>query len=222
MLVTSRSAAEYHAMFDLTAGDVAAGRVLDCCAGASSFAAETGSHVVAVDPAYALGAAELAARVEHGLRDGDRIIEDNTGAFEWDWYGTPARRTLMRRAAGRRFLADLGAGPGRYVAGALPALPFADAAFDLVLCSHLLFTWADRYGAEWHHAALRELVRVARREVRVFPLVVQGSGGPVPFLGDVLEWLRAAGLRPRLRDVPYRFQRGAHQMLSVTTCPMNS
>ncbi|MBO0878007.1 MAG: hypothetical protein J2P19_31920, partial [Pseudonocardia sp.] len=69
MLVTSRSAAEYHAMFDLTPADLAAVSVLDCCAGGSSFAAETagavasgrnGGWVVAVDPAYAAGRRSLA------------------------------------------------------------------------------------------------------------------------------------------------------------------
>jgi hypothetical protein len=54
VLITSRSAAEYRAMFDLTPEDLT-GSVLDCCAGGSSFAAETGGRVVAVDPAYALG-----------------------------------------------------------------------------------------------------------------------------------------------------------------------
>lgn len=82
MLVTSRSAAEYRAMFDLSREDVATGTVLDCCAGGSSFVAETEGRVVAVDPAYSLGARDLAARVDAGLRAGDRIIDDHADSFE--------------------------------------------------------------------------------------------------------------------------------------------
>jgi hypothetical protein len=41
----------------------------------------------------------------------------------------------------------------------------------LSVCSHFLFTYADRLDLEFHHTALRELHRVARREVRVFPLL---------------------------------------------------
>jgi SAM-dependent methyltransferase len=217
VLVTSRSAAEYHAMFDLTSDALAPLRVLDCCAGASSLAAETAAYVVAADPAYGRGRAMVADEAQSGLVAGSDIIEDQADRFEWSWYGVPARRTAMRTAAMRRFVADLAARPSRYVAGALPDLPFADESFDLVLCSHLLFTWADRFDRDWHHAALSELVRVARSEVRIFPLVHQGSGDPVAFLPSLRSELQAAGHRNELRRVPYRFQRGADQMLVVLT-----
>jgi hypothetical protein len=55
-----------------------------------------------------------------------------------------------------------------------PDLPFRDDVFELALCSHLLFTWSDAFDEEWHRQALADLLRVAR-EVRVFPLVVQGT-----------------------------------------------
>ncbi|TWF81922.1 methyltransferase family protein [Pseudonocardia hierapolitana] len=218
MLVTSRSAAEYHAMFDLTPDDLA-GPILDCCAGGASFAAETGGRVVAVDPAYALGPGELAVRVRTGLDEGDRMIERNADRFEWGWYGSPARRAEMRREAAELFLADLEGRPERYVAGALPDLPLASGAVDLVLCSHLLFTWADQLGEDWHRRALAELVRVARREVRIFPVVVQGTGDPVAFLDRLRAELDDVGCRSHLRDVPYRFQRGGDQMLLVECAP---
>lgn len=51
----------------------------------------------------------------------------------------------------------------------------------------------------------------------MFPLVVQGSGDPVPFLDALRAGLHADGLRTHLRPVPYRFQRGAERMLVVDT-----
>jgi hypothetical protein len=204
-------------MFDLTSEDLA-GSVLDCCAGGSSFAAETDARVVAVDPAYALGRRELAARVRTGLDEGDRIIDRNAGRFDWGWYGRPARRAEMRREAAELFLADLNGRPERYVAGALPDLPLSTGAVDLALCSHLLFTWADQLGEGWHRRALAELVRVARREVRIFPVVVQGTGEPVAFLEGLRDELHGLGHRTELRDVPYRFQRGGDRMLRIGAC----
>jgi hypothetical protein len=201
-------------MFDLAPDDLT-GPVLDCCAGGSSFAAETGGPVIALDPAYALGRSELAARVRAALDDGDRIIERNADRFDWGWYGSPARRADMRRAAAGRFLADLEAHPERYVTGSLPHLPLASGTVDLVLCSHLLFTWADRLDEDWHRRALAELARVARREIRIFPVVVQGTGEPVPYLDALRAELHAQGHRSHLREVPYRFQRGGNQMLLV-------
>ncbi|HWC80288.1 MAG TPA: methyltransferase domain-containing protein [Pseudonocardiaceae bacterium] len=213
MLVTSRSAQEYRAMFDLTEAECVGRAVLDCCAGGASFVAECGA--VAVDPAYAEGAVALAEQVRAGLRDGGRMIDDHSESFDWSWYGRPERRAELRTAAALRFLHDLRLRPGRYVAGALPELPFADRSFDLVLCSHLLFSWSNVLDEKWHLAALRELVRVTRGQVRVFPLVVQGTGAAVPFLGTLRAALAADGLRTRLALVPYRFQRGAGEMLVV-------
>ncbi|WP_221937972.1 methyltransferase domain-containing protein [Nocardia otitidiscaviarum] len=214
MLVTSRSAAEYRAMFDLSDADLN-GWVLDCCAGGASFAAETGQRVVAADPVYAVGVDEVEARVSAGLREGDDMIDAHAECFEWGWYGDIESRRSMRHVAGARFLADLRARPGRYVAAALPQLPFATAAFDLVLCSHLLFTWADRLGEDWHRRALHELLRVSRGEVRVYPLVVQATGEPVVFLDRLRAELHSRGHRTELREVTYRFQRGAHHMLRI-------
>jgi SAM-dependent methyltransferase len=215
MLVTSRSAAEYRAMFDLDPEDLVAGSVLDCCAGGSSFAAETDGRIVAIDPAYALGRHDLAVRVRAALHEGDRIIHQHADRFAWGWYGSPGRRAELRSAAAERFLADLQGRPERYVAGALPDLPLPSDSFDLVLCSHLLFTWSDQLDEDWHRRAIAELVRVARREVRIFPVVVQGTGEPVAFLDDLLAELRTTGHHSHLRDVAYRFQRGADQMLLI-------
>lgn len=203
-------------MFDLSAADLAGGVLLDCSAGGSSFAAESGADlVVAVDPAYALDRDELVHLVRSGLREGDAIIAAHADRFDWSWYGTPAHRAQLRFAAAERFADDMRANPGRYVAASLPDLPFAAGSFDMVVCSHLLFTWADHLDVEWHRQALTELVRVSRREVRVFPLVVQGTGEPVPFLEELRADLAAAGHRTHLRRVAYRFQRGADRMLTI-------
>jgi hypothetical protein len=206
VLVTSRSAAEYRAMFDLSP----VGSILDCCAGGSSFAAET-PDVIAVDPAYAMGYAAMSRLVRTGLVDGDRMIETHQDRFEWSWYGSISARASMRMSAAELFLADLRSRPGRYIAAALPDLPFASDSVDVALCSHLLFTWANRFDESWHLQAITELVRVARREVRIFPLVLQATAEPVQFLDHLRSSLPPSELRP----VPYRFQRGAHHMLVI-------
>jgi SAM-dependent methyltransferase len=214
VLVSSRSYAEYRAMFGLAPVELA-GSVLDCGGGGSSFAADTPGRVVALDPAYGLAPGDIAVQVRAALSDGDRIIDAHADRFDWGWYGGPARRAEMRRAAAERFLADLRERPERYVAGALPHLPLASASFDLVLCSHLLFTWSDQLDEDWHRRAIADLVRVARRQVRIFPLVVQGTAEPVAFLDVLRAELHAAGHRCDVRQVPYRFQRGADRMLVI-------
>ncbi len=218
MLVSSRSFDEYVAMFGLDVDDLPAS-VLDCCAGAASFVAELtarGVPAIAIDPAYDLPATALEERVRADLGGCvDMLLHDHKH-FTWSWYGSLERREGLRHAAAARFLADYRDAPaGRYRAASLPHLPFADDEFALAVCSHLLFTWAPELDRAWHRAALLELSRVAT-EVRVFPLVLRATGAPVDFLQPLMEDLRSTGLKTRLADVPYEFQRGAHQMLVVT------
>jgi SAM-dependent methyltransferase len=201
-------------MFDLTE---LPGSVLDCCAGGAGFTAEAaarGADAIAVDPAYELPAAELVDTVRRSLPATAGIIDEHAGSFVWNWYGTPARKDEMRIEAADRFLQDVSIAPERYVPGSLPELPFEDRRFDLVLCSHLLFTWADKYDREWHLAALRELVRVSRSEVRVFPLVQQGAGDPVAYLPELLTEL--TDVTADIRHVPYEFQVNADKMLVLS------
>lgn len=222
MLVSSRSYDEYVAFFDLTDADLAT-TILDCSAGGSAFAAVTnarGGRVTAVDPAYG-DPAGLREGLESGMRDGTLILDAHSDRFVWEWYGTPERRTRLRQESARRFIRDFESHPGTYVAGTLPELPFPSEAFELALCSHLLFTWADTFDEAWHTAALLELLRVAQ-EVRVFPLVLQGDGLPVEFLPRVVRDLRARGFTVEVRRVEYEFQRGANEMLVASRRPTAS
>jgi hypothetical protein len=217
VLVTSRAFAEYEAFFALSSADLS-GRVLDCAAGASGLAAglrARGGRATALDPAYARGTDALLADAHASVTQGAALVAAHADRFVWDWYGTPGRKEAMRRDALAAFTADLRVHPDTYVAGALPDLPFRDDAFGLALCSHLLFTWSDTFGEEWHRRALRGLLRVAR-EVRVFPLVVQSTGEEVPFLPRLLDGLRTDGYGVEVRRVPYEFQRGADRLLALT------
>lgn len=218
MLVTSRSYDEYVAMFGLDSTELDGLRVLDCSAGASSFVAHArrdGCRAVAVDPAYALPRDQLATTAAESNRSGRGIAIDNADRLSWDWYGGQESRDRMRARALGEFVVDYASRHGDYVAAALPHLPFGDAAFDLALCSHLLFTWADQLGRGWHLAALRELARVAC-EVRVFPTLVQGRGEPVPFWDELMSDLQQIGLRADRREVPYEFQVGGNTMLVIS------
>ena len=216
-LVSSRSFAEYRAMFDLSDADLA-GRLLDCPGGGASFTAAVcarGGDATAADPVYATPSGDLVHRLDGELRRGSAWATAHAHRYVWDFYGDPAGHARIREESARLFADDLSCHPDRYVAAALPRLPFPDGSFDLVLSSHLLFTYADRLDADSHLAALRELARVSRGQVRVYPVVDQ-AGQPLPdLLGHLLEQLAADGLAPRLMDVGYRFQRDARTMLQL-------
>ncbi len=92
-------------------------------------------------------------------------------------------------------------------------LPFPDDSFDLVLSSHLLFTYSDRLDRAFHRAALLELARVSRGQVRAFPLVSQIGRPETELVEQVMADLAAADVRASIRAVDYYFEPGAGSML---------
>lgn len=205
-------------MFALATDDLGR-RIVGVGDGPASFnaeAAERGTSVVSCDPLYAFDVASIGRRIDQTF---DTVIEQTrANALEFVWTGITSVEHLatVRREAMTRFLADFpgGAAQGRYVAAALPTLPFADDAFDLAICSHLLFLYSDHLDAEFHVAGAMELCRVAR-EVRIFPLLALG-GRRSPHVGIVTTSLTARGYRIDIDDVDYEFQRGGNQMLRVS------
>jgi SAM-dependent methyltransferase len=210
-----RTHREYCAMFDLD-GLAPTARVLDVGAGPSSFAAErqaAGGQVTACDPLYRESRAQIARRIAEArgpimakvIRDRDRFV--------WRSIASPAELEATRLAAMERFLADYEAGraAGRYRTCALPVLDFADDAFDLALCSHLLFLYDEAFDLDFHLAALEELLRVAA-DVRVFPLLTM-QGRASRLVTPVVETLQQRGHRAAVRRVAYEFQRGGDRML---------
>ncbi|WP_028310534.1 MULTISPECIES: SAM-dependent methyltransferase [Derxia] len=212
-----RSLREYRSMFSLTDADLAV-RILGCADGPASFNAEVtalGGRVVSADPVYRFAADGIRARIAEVA---PRVIDElrrNAADYLWDEAGDADALGRLRLAAMDAFLADYDAGraAGRYVDASLPALPFADGAFDLALCSHFLFLYSAQVDAAAHLAGVRELCRVAR-EVRIYPLVALDNR-PSPHLPAVLAALAAEGLTASVEPVAHRFQKGATEMLRI-------
>jgi hypothetical protein len=218
-----RSFDEYQRMFALTEADLQL-RIVGCGDGPASFNAEAtrrGTTVVSLDPIYQWTAAEIQERVAATC---DQILEqtrNNAGEFVWDSIRSVEELGRVRMAAMREFLEDYESGKtdGRYVAGELPALPFADASFALALSSHFLFLYSSQLGETFHRSAIREMCRVAD-EVRIFPLLELG-GSPSPFVTQTVEELRASGHDVSIEGVPYEFRRGANQMMRIRSRPLH-
>lgn len=216
MLVSSRSLAEYRAMFDLTDTDLTR-TILDCPGGAASFTAEVnalGGDVTACDPTYTRQADELGALSLEDLDRGRDYHQDNPDEYVWTFFTDAEDYYEQRARASRLFTADRNANPDRYVAASLPDLPFADGQFDLVTMSHLLFSYLDRLDRQFHVDSITELMRVAR-EARIFPLVPMGHADN-PALPPIREDLHKLGFTTTVRAVNYEFQRGGTEMLVVT------
>ncbi len=191
--------------------------MLDCPGGASGFVAGArarGAEAYAVDPVYGPGVERVAERGRQDVRRAMSALDDVTDLYVWDVYDGPADVASHRWAALGRFLADYTASPGQYLPAALPRLPFPDDSFDLVVSGHLLCLYAEEFDHAFHVQALRELCRVARGELRLFPLVDFGTQR-YDGLDDLLLDVERAGHDPSIRSVDFEFQRGADECLVV-------
>lgn len=179
--------------------------VLDVGAGASSFVAEACArriNAVAVDPLYSQPPDSLATRIQSDSARRPSPAPARPMAVKVAVSGASTRvassaspAEIDRRTPAERFLADYATHfiHNRYVAGALPRLPFFDGTFDLVLCAHVLCTSGDRFDFEGHVTALRELLRVSAGEARVHPLA-SAAGRAYPALPRLRRELRAHGI----------------------------
>ena len=202
-------------MFELGEAELAA-RLLGCGDGPASFNCEMrrrGRRVISADPIYALPPGVLARRIDETYDDVMAQTRRERHRFVWDAIRSIEELGTVRMTAMRAFLDDYtGRRDGRYVAAALPHLPFRTRQFDLALSSHLLFFYAEPLSLEFHRCALRELARVAS-EVRIFPLV-DVNARPSAHLDPLLAELDAE-LDWEIRTVPYEFQRGGNRMLQL-------
>lgn len=213
-----RRFAEYLGFFDFEPEQLRGRAVLDVAAGPSSFTAEAnaaGLSVTACDPLYGCRPDALAAHVQLDYRRMETHMRARADLMKAGRrFASIDDAVADRRAAADLFLRDYGAhvAHGRYVGGALPELPFGDRSFDVVLCGHLLFIYEAQLDHAFHVAACRELVRVARDEVRIHPLC-GNDGSRYAGLDRLRADLARDGIASEIREVPPQFFRGTDATL---------
>jgi len=215
LVVTPRPLSDYRNMFLLTDDELLGGPILDCPSGASPFGAQVrarGGTVVSVDPAYRAGADELAARIGADRAMLRPWLHANLDNVDWAYLGSPDALFRHWELATDFFLADYEPDGERYVAAALPSLPFPDKHFSLTVSSHLLFTYPDLLTFDDHVAGLRELVRVTRGEVRAFPLV-DTAAIVYTRLGEVRDALADLSVHTEIRPAACAYTKGGTDML---------
>lgn len=219
--MTCRSFEEYVLMFALDEDKLKEGPVLDVGAGASSFVAsanERGIRAVAADPLYDLSKEKIAEHGRKEIETSTAKLAGLTGKFDWTYYGDLNKHRDNRERSLELFLQDYDAGlaEGRYTAGKLPRLPFADDSFATVLCSHFLFLYAEQFGYDFHLQAIRELARVCRPggEVRIYPLI-DLKWRPFALLPELLDDLCRDGYTIHFYESDLPFIPNSRQLLGV-------
>ncbi|MBW7455856.1 methyltransferase domain-containing protein [Paenibacillus sepulcri] len=220
--VTCRGFEEYVRMFDLSEDELKAGEILDIASGGSSFTADAsglGFKAMAVDPRYALDPAGLFTEAEAEISLSTAKLEGLTDQFDMSYYGNMSNHRAGREKSLGRFAAHYGEPEARarcYAAGSLPALPFADRRFSLVLCSHFLFLYEEQFDFAFHRQAVLEMMRVCRPGggIRIYPLMSL-SGEIYPHLDALLEMIQAEGGKAELFRTGLPFIPGSESGLFI-------
>lgn len=206
---------EYCRMFDLKPDDLQK-KVIGCGDGPASFnctLTARGGHVISVDPLYTLSKEQISNRIQVTFENVITQTRNNQDKFRWNRIRSVDELGQIRMAAMQDFLCSYESGSqhGRYVAGGLPRLPFADNSFDLALCSHFLFLYSDNLSYEFHLQSVREMLRVAS-EVRIFPLL-DVNANRSPYMSRL--HIDLSPLHIELRQVNYEFQIGGNEMMII-------
>ena len=210
-----RSFDEYKDMFSLSEEDLNK-KIMGCADGPACFNSQltkAGGSVISIDPVYQFNASEIRSRINQVYPQVMSQMKQNANDYIWEKIKSIDELGSIRMKAMETFLGDyeLGRKADRYIHASLPALPFEDHQFDLALCSHYLFLYSDQVNESQHIQSMKELCRVAK-EVRVYPLLSL-DGTTSIHLTPVVTALAASGIEISLKDVKYRFQKGATQML---------
>ncbi|KGE16574.1 methyltransferase domain-containing protein [Paenibacillus wynnii] len=208
---------EYMRMFDLRQEELTGRRILDCPAGACSFIAKAnplGADATAADIAYFHSPEILAQKglqdIEHAMYQLDKV-QDN---FVWEYFKSIDGLRKIRIEALTDSIQDRRSASERYIPAVLPELPFRDQEFDLTLSAHFLFMYGDRLDYDFHMQTLKELMRVTKEEIRIFPLV-DLSSQRYEHLDPLIEHIVSQGWTVEEIEVPYEFQKGANHMLRI-------
>lgn len=212
-----RTYEEYEAMFALSSEEMKEKKILDCPAGACSFTAvgaQKGLDVTACDIAYYHAGDALFEKGKNDVRHAMDSVERAKDQYVWEYFSNVGELRQHRTKALSDCAAHMAQHPDRYVAVTLPELPFEDSQFDVILSAHFLFTYADRLDYDFHLAVLDELLRAAREEIRLFPLV-DLSGKRYEHLDSLIDRLCQQGHKVEEIAVPYEFQRNANTMMKI-------
>ncbi|MCE5215315.1 MAG: class I SAM-dependent methyltransferase [Methanobacterium sp.] len=213
-----RSYQEYMNMFSLKKDELDHMCILDCAGGASSFTPyllNNGYDCTAVDMLYGKSVEEIK---DQCINDFHTLLEVHSGMdhkVDWDFFSDPEDLVQQRITVYEEFIDSYAQYKGeRYIQGVLPNLPLEDNSFNLVLSSHLLFLYEDRLGYGFHQDSLKEMLRVAADEVRIYPVSKLHGDSRSKFLPVLMDEL-SDDTDFVMERVDYHFRKGSNEMLRI-------
>jgi hypothetical protein len=213
-----RNFSEYKEMFLLSNEDLKLD-ILSCADGPSSFnfeATKQNINVTSIDPIYQFSKFEIKEQVNKTSKSIIKELKLNKNSFAWKSIKSVEELIDIRLSAMNNFLEDYddGKAENRYIFQELPTLLFEDNRYDLLLSSHFLFLYSDHLDAKFHIDSVLQMCRVAKKEVRIFP-ILNLQNKVSDHLIPVMDKLKKNGYKSEIVKTKYEFQKGANEMLII-------
>jgi hypothetical protein len=208
---------EYLLIFDIKEEQLIGKHVLDCPGGACSFTAvanQKGIRAAAIDAAYYYSIEELKKK---GLDDIEYTlskIEQVKDKCRWEYFEDTKELRKERVKALIQCIEDMETDNSRYFPAILPVLPFENDSFDITLSAHFLFMYADKIDYNFHLQTIKEMMRVTKGEIRIFP-VTDMNGKRYEHIDEIKEWISTKGWEVTEIKAPYEFHRNVNTMLKL-------
>lgn len=225
-----RSFDEYTEMLGLNCAELIGTSILDCAGGPSSFTAEAnrkGIKAVACDPVYALHVDDIITNAEHDIPACIRETQKHRERFMRENSEEDIVFLNEKMKALKTFSDDFRKIDAcrRYIPSAFPHLPFFDSSFDMVVCANLLFLYsnietggilpASIFDYKFHQRSLCEMIRICRKEVRIYPIVGPNSQKH-PYIEALFDDPTFFDFEMEIVPVSFKDVRGACQMLKIS------
>ena len=208
---------EYRDMFDLTA-DLGTLKLLEFACGPTLVNHELSlqnGFVRSVDPWFEPDVYVTKQRFITQFKQKINEMRHYPEGYDAEKYGGMDILLARRTEGFEGFFEDYAtAYESRYFKAEAFKLPFANASFDLVLCSNYFFADLANEDLDFHLKWFKELSRVAH-EIRIYPLTAGEK--PSALLGPILMALQHEDYRVSVQEVPFRLRPGSKAMLKIET-----
>ncbi|QTL97887.1 hypothetical protein GM661_07785 [Iocasia frigidifontis] len=218
VVLIGRTFEEYYKMFALEELNLAKEKILDVASGVSSFGAtarEDGYDVISSDRIYQFSADEIEDKCSNDLVEVMDKLKGIKELYKWKFFKNIDHLEKHREKAYKTFIKDFSQTKGvNYKFVEYPGSNFRDKEFSISLVSHFLFMYDEHLDYDFHKRTLKELIRITKKEIRIFPLVNLKSEKS-DFVQRIMEDKDFAKFRFKKEDVDYEFVKGGNQILKI-------
>ena len=217
IVLIGRTFDEYYKMFNISNINKNE-RILDVASGVSSFCAEAralGYDVTASDRIYCFSAEEIEEKCSKDLETTMEKMAEVKDLYKWEFFKDIEHLKMHRRKAYKAFIQDYKENLGvRYANTEYPKNSFKDKEFDIAFVSHFLFMYDEYLDYEVHKQIVKDLTRIASKQVRIFP-IVNLKGEKSLFVNKLVKDIDFSNYKIETVKVNYEFVKDGNEMLVI-------